>query len=294
MAAPSAPERQNMLERLSRSWRLFKASASVLMQDQELLLFPLISLGALVVLVLSFAAPVIGLAFAGGFQTHPGGGWSASAYVLGFLFYFSQYFVIFFFNTALVGAAMIRLEGGTPTFRDGLRIASDRVGAIATYALIAATVGVILRVLQERLGFIGRIIVGLLGLAWTVATYLVVPVLAVRKVGAVDAVKESAALIKTTWGENVIGQMGLGAVFSFVFLAVAGLGTLLVIAAVMMQSVTAIVAALLVAILLLGVTGLVHSALTGIYSAALYRWATTGKDSMGFEPDTLRLAFAPK
>jgi hypothetical protein len=281
-----------MFDRLSRSWRLFKASASVLAQDQELLLFPLISLGALVVLVLSFAAPVIGVAFMGGFQTHPGGSWNAAAYVLAFLFYFSQYFIIFFFNTALVGAAMIRLDGGTPAFRDGLRIASERVGAIAGYALIAATVGVILRAIQQRVGFIGRIIVGLLGLGWSVATYLVVPVLAVRKVSAFQAVKESAGLIKTTWGENVIGQMGLGAVFSFVFLAVLGLGTVLVIGAVMTHSVAMIVAALLAVILLLGVTGLVHTALTGIYSAALYRWATTGEDTMGFEPETLRLALA--
>jgi hypothetical protein len=283
-----------MFDRLSRSWRLFKASASVLVQDQELLLFPLISLAALFVLALSFAAPVIGVAFMGGFNAHGGGGMRIAGYVLAFLFYFSQYFIIFFFNTALVGAAMIRLDGGTPTFRDGMRIASDRIGAIATYALIAATVGLILRVIQERAGFIGRIVVALLGFAWSVATYLVVPVLAVRKVSAFDAVKESANLIKATWGENVIGQMGLGAVFSFVFLGVIGLGILLVAAAVMTHSVAAIVIALIVCILLLGITGLVHTALTGIYSAALYRWATTGEDTMGFHPDTLRLAFAPR
>lgn len=283
-----------MFDRLSRSWRLFKASASVLMQDQELLLFPLISLGAMFLLILSFAAPAIGLAFMGGFEPQAQGGTRVAMYVLGFAFYFSQYFIMFFFNTALVGAAMIRLDGGTPTFRDGLRIARSRIGAIAGYALIAATVGLILRIIQERIGFIGRIIVGLIGLAWTVATYLVVPVLAVRDVNAIDAVKESASLIKTTWGENVIGQMGLGAVFSLVFLGVVGLSIMMVVLAAMTQSVAAIVVALLAAILLLGMTGLVHTALTGIYSAALYRWATTGKDTMGFEPDSLRLAFAPK
>jgi hypothetical protein len=283
-----------MLARLSRSWRLFKASASVLMQDQELLLFPLISLAAMVVLVLSFATPAIGIAFMGGFEPHAGAGKRIAVYVLGFAFYFSQYFIMFFFNTALVGAAMVRLGGGKPTFRDGLRIATSRVGAIAGYALIAATVGLILRLIQERVGFIGRIIVALLGLAWTVATYLVVPVLAAREVSALDAVKESAKLIKTTWGENVIGRMGLGAVFSLVFLAVVGLGILMVVAAAMTHSVAAIVVALLAVILMLGITGLVHTALTGIYSAALYRWATTGEDTMGFEPESLRLAFAPK
>lgn len=283
-----------MFERLSRSWRLFKASAAVLMQDQELLLFPLVSFGALVVLVLSFAAPAIGLVFMGGFDSHAEGGARIAAYALGFAFYFSQYFIIIFFNTALVGAAMIRLDGGTPTFRDGLRVASSRIGAIAAYAAIAATVGLILRAIQERVGFVGRIVVALLGVAWTVATYLVVPVLAARDVNGVDAVKESAKLIKTTWGENVIGQMGLGAVFSLVFIGVVMLGIALVVAAALTQSVAAIVIALLVVILLLGLTGLVHTALTGIYSAALYRWATTGKDTLGFESDSLRLAFAPR
>jgi uncharacterized protein DUF6159 len=104
-----------MLERFSRSWALFKASASVLMQDRELLLFPLVSLAALVVLVASFALPAIGLAFAGGFSANRVGFASPAVYALALLFYFGQYFVVFYFNAALVGAALIRLDGGSPT-----------------------------------------------------------------------------------------------------------------------------------------------------------------------------------
>lgn len=278
-----------MFDRLSRSWMLFKASASVLAKDQELLLFPLVSLGALFLLVLSFAAPALGIAFVEGFAPRAG---RVAVYTLAFAFYFSQYFIIFFFNTALVGAAMMRLDGQQPTFRDGIRIATARIGAIAGWALIAATVGVILHAIQNRVGFVGRIIVAILGFAWTVATYLVVPVLASRDVGPIDAVKESAALIKTTWGENVIGQMGLGAVFSFIFLAVVAFGVLIVGAAFYTQSIAVIVAAFLIVILLLGVTGLVHSALTGIYAAALYRYATRGDVGLGFEAGTMKLAFA--
>ncbi|UUZ47783.1 DUF6159 family protein [Massilia sp. B-10] len=72
--------------------------------------------------------------------------------------------------------------------------------------MIAATVGVILRAIQERVGFLGRIIVGMLGVGWTIATFLVVPVLVARDKGPVDSIKDSAALLKQTWGENVIGQ----------------------------------------------------------------------------------------
>src|ERR1700675_4350740 len=193
-----------MFDRLSRSWNLVKASAAVLKQDKELLLFPLISLVALVVGMACFALPVIGLGALDGLSQGADKRVSAGLHVVGFLFYFSQYFVIFFFNAALVGAAMMRLDGGDPTFGDGMRIATSKLGAIAGYAFIAATVGMILRAIQERVGFIGKIIVGLLGVGWTIATYLVVPVLVARDVGPIDAVKESAMLLKKTWGENVI------------------------------------------------------------------------------------------
>jgi hypothetical protein len=114
-----------------------------------------------------------------------------AGYAIAFLFYLSQYFVIFYFNAALVGAAMIRLEGGDPTVADGLRIAKSKIAVILGYALTAATVGRLLRTLQGRVGFIGRIAVGLLGVGWTIATYLVVPVLVNRDVGPIDAIKES-------------------------------------------------------------------------------------------------------
>lgn len=283
-----------MFERLARSWRLVKASASVLNQDRELLLFPLISMGALVLVLLSFALPVIGLGALDGLSKVSAEGLDAAMYLVAFLFYFSQYFVIFFFNAALVGAAMIRLDGGDPTFRDGMRIASSRIGAIAGYALIAATVGMVLRAIQERVGFIGKIIVGLLGVGWTIATYLVVPALVARDVGPVDAVKESAVLIKKTWGENVIGQAGIGIAFGFIFLAVIVACIALVAAAVFTASVSVIVAALVISVLAIAITGLVQSALTGIYAAALYRYATRDDETPGFDGEALRLAFAPK
>src|SRR5258708_4179419 len=279
-----------MFTRLSRSWELVKASASVLRQDKELLLFPLISMGALVLVVASFALPVFGL---GMLQSISGGSderISVGLYAVAFLFYFSQYFVIFFFNAALVGAAMIRLDGGDPTFSDGMRIATSKIGAIAGYALVAATVGMILRAIQERVGFIGR----LLGAGWTVATYMVVPVLVARDVGPIEAVKESTALLKKTWGENVIGQVGLAAAFGFIFFGVMLGGMALVVAAFASQSLFLIVTAFVVVILAIGITGLLQSALTGIYAAALYRYATTGKSTQGFDSGAMKLAFAPK
>lgn len=283
-----------MFTRLSRSWGLVKASASVLKQDKELLLFPFVSLVALLLVVACFALPVIGLGALDGLSAGGDKRVSAAMYVVAFLFYFSQYFVIFFFNAALVGAAMIRLDGGDPTVADGMRIATSKLVVIAGYAFIAATVGMILRAIQERVGFIGKIIVGLLGIGWSMATYLVVPVLVTRDVGPIDAVKESATLLKKTWGENVIGQAGLGIAFGFIFMGVILCGIFLIGVAAVTHSAFLIIVAVVLTVLAVGITALVQSALAGIYAAALYRYATTGEGTQGFDANTMKLAFAPK
>jgi len=283
-----------MFERFSRSWKLVKASASVLQQDKELMVFPLISSAALLVVLASFALPIIGLNALDGLSRGSNDGVSVAAYAVAFLFYFCQYSVIFFFNTALVGAAMMRLDGGNPTLRDGMRIATSKIGVILGYAFIAATVGMILRAIEERVGFIGKIIVGLLGIGWALATYLVVPVLAARDVGPIDAIKESGSLLKKTWGENVIGQAGMGLAFGLIFMGIVAVGVVLLIAAAVSGSGLLIGLVVVLMVLILAIAVLVQSTLAGIYSAALYRYATTGKGSQGFDADTMKLAFAPK
>jgi hypothetical protein len=279
-----------MFDRLSRSWQLVKASGAVLLQDRKLLLFPLISGVATLLVVASFALPVFGVLV---FDRYGGHGPRISGmpfYLIGFLFYLVQYFVIFFFNSALVGAAMMHLDGRQPTLGDGLRLAGSKFGAILGYAFIAATVGLLLRMLQERVGFIGRLVVGLLGVGWNIATFLVVPVLVARDVGPLDAVKESAATLKRTWGENVVGQAGLGLAFGLLQLAVVCAGVLLVAAAAMAGSVALVVLALTFAVL----SVLVHSALSGIYAAALYRFAVQGSSAQGFDAGALRQAFVAR
>jgi hypothetical protein len=270
------------------------ASASVLREDKELLLFPLISSVALALVTLAFALPMFGLGALDGLTRGGSQAVSAGVYVVAFLFYFCQYAVIFFFNSALVGAALMRLDGGNPTFNDGMRIAKSKLGVILGYAAIAATVGVVLRIIQERVGIIGRIVVGLIGIGWNLATYLVVPVLVTRDVGPIDAIKESAHVFVETWGENVVGRVGLGAAFAFIFVLVFIAGFFLIIVASIAHSAFLIAVAITLTILAIAVTALVQAALGGIYSAALYRYATTGKDSPGFDAGTMKLAFAPK
>jgi hypothetical protein len=282
-----------MLERLSNSWRLVKASGAVLRADKELLVFPIVSAVLSALVLLTFALPAF---LAGVFDSRALGesGFSVAGYVIGFLFYVVQYFVIFFCNTALVGAALIRLRGGDPTVGDGFRIAASRLGTILGYALLAATVGMILRALSERAGWIGRIVVSLVGMAWHLATYLVVPVLVAEDVGPIDAVKRSAGHLRKTWGEQVVGNLGMGAVFGLMSLATVATGVVLLIGAAVAESAAlAILVVALVAIALVAIA-LVSSALQGVYAAAVYRYAAEGDAGSFFSAELVQNAFRQK
>jgi hypothetical protein len=275
----------------SNSWTLVKASANVLKLDKELMVFPLMSGIAAVLVTASFVVPVIAT---GGLEMLGDGAGQGSylAYVLAFLFYLVQYTVIFFFNSALVGAALIRLDGGDPTVSDGLAIASKRMGAIIGYAAISATVGMILRAVSERSGFVGRIVVGLVGMAWTLATYMAVPVLVTKDVGPIDAVKESAALFKRTWGEQVVGNFGMGWAVVLMNLSWVLVSVCLIVVAAQLSSV-AVLVAVAVAVLGFVLLALFAAALKGVYTAALYRYASTG-DSGFFDPAIVGNAFRAK
>jgi hypothetical protein len=280
-----------MFAKFARSWSLVKASAGVLRQDKELLVFPAISVVASLIVMASFILPLFGLLdfkAMGHGEREP-----VWLYAWGFLFYLVQYFVVFYFNTALVGAAMIRLRGGDPTVADGLNIAWSKRGTIFGYALIAATVGMVLRAIEERAGVIGKWVAGLLGAAWTVVTFMTVPTLVSRDIGPIDAVKESALLLKKTWGENLIGQGGVGLVFGLLHFLVIALTVVAILLVVSTKS-----AVLIVTVVALGVfasiaLALIQAALSGIYSAALYRHAM-GEETLGMDRALLDAAFAVK
>lgn len=282
-----------MFERFSRSWSLIKASASVLSKDKELLVFPAVSSVAALIVLGSFLTPLLMLV-----ADNPEAlqrdnispAWAAWA----FAFYLSQYFVIFFFNTALVGAASMRLEGHDPTVADGLRIAWSKIGKILGYAAIAATVGMILRMIEQRAGWLGTWIAGLFGAAWTIATFMVVPVLVHRDIGPLEAVKESAMLLKQTWGENLIGQGGMGLIFGlgYVLLWIVFAG--LAIAAASAQQLVLAGVIVGTGVLATVLMALMQAALQGIYSAALYRYAVGHENAPEFSGGLLQNAFAAK
>jgi hypothetical protein len=279
------------LGRVRGGWRLMNESFKVLMLDKELLLFPLLSGIASFLVLASF----VGGIWASGLAEREQAMGEATAWLLLFAYYFANYFVIVLFNTALVGCAMIRFRGGDPTVADGLRVARENLGRIAAWALLAASVGTILRIIEERVGFIGKIVIAILGAAWTIATYFVVPVLVVEKLGPVDAAKRSTEIIKQAWGESLVSKAGIGLVVTLLTIGATvvvagGFGFLAVKAA---SFTVAIIGGLaVIGVIVLGT--LIGSALNSIVLCALYLYATEGKVPQAFAGAGLQHAFAPR
>jgi len=262
----------------------------LLLQDKRLLVLPLLSSLAIVVLTASFALPLVPT-----LRTHfgPGStrGLTTLTYLALFLFYWLQYTIIIFFNTALVEVAMRRFDGEDAGIADGLRRAAALLPVILIYAALAAFVGTLLRMVAERVGIIGRIVVGLIGLAWSVATALVVPVLAAENVGPIEAIGRSVELIKKAWGEDIIGNAGIGVVFGLVTVVTLLSGGLLVLAAFSAHHLTLGVLLLVLLILAVCLLALSQATLQGIYSAALYRYANGDPATGGIDKDLLEGAF---
>ncbi|MDH5506488.1 MAG: DUF6159 family protein [Anaerolineae bacterium] len=280
-----------MFTRISNSWNLFKASLAVLRADKELLVFPVVSAIGVIAANLAFIIPFM---LGGLFDNLALGGFPFFGYVFLFIFYVAQYAAIYFINTALVGAALIRLRGGDPTLRDGFRIASGKLVPILGYAAIAATVGIILRQLSNQKKGFGRFIASLLGAAWSIATFLVVPVLAAEDTGPIAAIQRSVELLKKTWGEQIAGNLSINAVMGLAYFAtfLGGIGATIF---TRLNNLPLLVTgAVAVPFLLLFLSlAVVGATLNGIFSAAVYQFATAGETSAFFPAELVQHAFRP-
>ena len=278
----------------SRSWSLTKASWGVLREDKELIALPAISAVSSFVLIAPFLG-IVALTFR---TTGTGadrsyqlglGGWIAL-----FVAYLISAYVTIFFQSALVLAANERMTGGSPTLGSALRGARANAGRILPWAIITATVSIVLQLIQERAGVVGRLVAGLAGVAWALVTLLVLPILVIEQVGVKEAFTRSASAFKRTWGENVIGNGGIGLV-SFLALLVGVVLTGPVIYLGMSSDSLVLTAAGVVALVLwVVVVSVFSAALSGVFRTALYRYATKGEDSPGFTHDQIANAFRPK
>ena len=265
--------------RIGRSFQLVGHSYRILMQDKELMVLPLIS-GIFMI------AAVAGVAFGFGLDTSRIERHGVDDYLPLFVIYVITYAIGIFFQAAVVAGATERMRGGDPTVRSALAAAGRRIGPIVMWAIVAATVGVVLRVIQDRLAFLGKIIGTMLGVAWSLATFFVVPVLVLEDRSVPDSFKRSVSVFRKTWGETAVGATTLGAAAACAWLTLIAITGLTAMA----------VGAFAIPVFAIGAVGLMifFSALQGIYVASLYRFATDGGTTTGLDPVLLGQAFVPK
>ncbi|MBV09452.1 DUF6159 family protein [Rubinisphaera sp.] len=283
-----------MFQRLSNGWSLAKQSWRVLMLDKELLVFPVVSGFCCLLVLASFIVPL----FATGYvdvvlndgQISQEESQDPIAYIILFAFYFVNYFVIVFFNSALVACAIIRFKGGDPTVADGFRASMNRLPQIAGWAFLSATVGVILKVIESRSEKVGQIVAGLLGAAWSVTTYFVVPILVVEKAGPIDAFKRSVSVLKKTWGESLSANFGIGFIS---FLATIACFVPIGFGIFFAFNEQLVLGGVLVAcgVFSLILVSLITATLNSIIIAALYLYASEGEVPTEFDNRLLKQAF---
>jgi hypothetical protein len=294
-----------MFDKISRSFSLAKSSFNVLMEDKKLLLFPLLSgLAWIVIMLLVFLPLTWLLAVAnilGHWEVQTQGGFASAEYkvnpvtaiLLVFVVYYVSWFVVIFCNSALVSCALMHFRGEKPTLGDGFRAAGARVPQILLWCLVASTVSVILKLIESgKDNYVGKFIAKLLGAAWAVMTFFVVPILVVEKVGPFQAIKRSIAVLKKTWGEALVGNIGLGLFAFLLFLPV----ILLVILTVVGFNASMALGFTFLALTIIYLIGfaILTSALNTVFVAALYQYAAFEQTPIGFDEATIKGAFVAK
>ena len=276
--------------RIKRGWKLSKQSWAVVKSDKSLLAFPIISVVAAIITMIIFFGGGAAMAVA------IGSPWGAlplviiGAYLLTVVGVFS--------SVALASCATEALEGRQTTVGQGISAARGRMKVIFAWAAVAMFVGALIAVIQSLLqevagGIVSAIFGGLAGFAWAVATFFVIPVIALDGLGPKEALKTSAHVVKELWGEGVVGSSAIGLITFFV--AILPAFAMMVLGFVLAGS-SAVGGGLLITIgvLVFVIAMLFQSTITAVFRVALYRYATEGDVIGGFDREALESAFVPK
>ena len=131
-------------------------------------------------------------------------------YVFVVALYIAAAFIVTYFQAALTAGANERLDGRPASVGAAMRSANAKLHRLLPWAIVSATVSMVIRAIEERFGIVGQIIGSLIGAAWGIVTFLTIPILMLEDIGPIDALKRSAHLLKQTWGENLGAQFGFG------------------------------------------------------------------------------------
>jgi hypothetical protein len=275
---------------LTQSWAIAKATWQVLMAEEGLLIFPVLSGVFTVLAAAAFILPAAVIAGLLGSRSSSQQSGDPLPVVLLFLFYLVTSFITLFFNTAMVSIALERLRGGDPRVGEGFRVAVENLGSIFLFAVASATVGVVLRLIEDKHEIIGSIVSSILGAAWAVVTFLVVPVMVVEKQGPFAAIRRSGELLRQTWGAQLAGNLGIGII---VFL-MALLGLIPLALGFLSATGVGVIVGIAIAIIYWGLVAVVGSALGQIYRAAVYLYASSSVVPAGFDGWMIQGAFKPR
>jgi len=264
------------MSRFDRSLKLASASAKVLSTNRSLLLLPLLSLAASGAVVLAAGAPVL----------IAGDGSTGQLLIIGAITLLIVGLVQAYFHAALTVGAVDHFEGRTPTVASTTTAATALVPVLLGWALIGWLVSLIAAVIRDRIPLVGPLVARLGEGLWGVVTYLSMPVIVVERVGPVHAVRRSGRLLRETWGENLLAQLGFG-LYTLALLVPVGIIGLIGYA---MHPWVGI------ALLVVGIVAVVCyiSAVDAIYRVALYRYATMSETPAEFELAGFDAAFTTK
>lgn len=274
----------SFFDRLSNGWKLSMMSFSVLQKNKQLIVFPILSGLALLVVVAVFLG---GFMAVNGWDIENISEWGTGTNILlVFAGYLVNYFIIVFFNVALVHCARIYFSGEKPTVSQGLQHSLRRIGAIFQWAVLAAVVGTILKTIQEESGIVGKIITGIIGVVWSIVTFFVVPIIAYENVTPFGAVKRSAQLMRQKWGES------LSATFSFGLVQLIGI-IIVIIPCIILGSLISPIVGIALALLGAFVLVAIVSAAQNIFISAVYH-NIEGQPVKDFDSETLDGIFMSK
>jgi hypothetical protein len=272
------------MKRIKRGWALTKKSWGLLRENPSLMRFPLYGAVATALLAIVFLGPGLYL------LSEDSLGGAIPLLVIG-VYVLSV--VGFYFSVGLAAAADMIFRGQGATVSDGLAVARGRFGQICGWAAVSTAISVLMGVLENQGGIAGNIAARLVGTAWSLVTFLAVPVIAIEGTGPFATLKRSASLFKSRWGQQITGNIAIGAA---VFLLGVLPAAILLAAGVAIWSSASFAGALLVVLGAIGlaIALLVSKALSGIFGVALYRYALEGEAVGGFTPEELESAVKTK
>jgi Family of unknown function (DUF6159) len=277
--------------RISRGWALTRQSWDVLRSDASLALFPILSTFFATLAMVSIWAPT--LITRGVFDHQTVERNDPVVYAAGVASAYVSTFIALFFNVALAACAARSMRGEDTKVREGLAAAARRIGPILGWTLVATTFGLLLRAFENRVPLLGKIAAGIAGAAWGIATFFVVPVIALEGTGPLKSLQHSAAIIKARWGEGATGAATIGFVtvgFSFAIASVAIVGVVM-----LLEGGQALLgyAVLAIAVVLMFGAAVVSATLSQIFRVAVYEYALSGQTPGGFAGQQLQAAFQP-